>query len=118
MRRGGNFLSRRSETGSFARSISSARENHAANPPRITRRNRGVANAAARAQTPVVCGSQKKIMNICVVIPVFNHANTLPAVARAAQKYFPVIVADDGSTDYPHPPEDTAIVQLEQNHGK
>jgi uncharacterized protein (DUF2062 family) len=57
-------------------------------------------------------------MNVCVVIPVFNHADTLPAVARAAQKHFPVIVADDGSTDHPRPPEDIAVVRLEQNCGK
>ncbi|MGD1088007.1 MAG: DUF2062 domain-containing protein [Verrucomicrobiota bacterium] len=57
-------------------------------------------------------------MNVCVVIPVFNHADTLPAVARAAQKHFPVIVADDGSTDHPRPPEDIAVVRLEQNRGK
>ena len=57
-------------------------------------------------------------MNVCVVIPVFNHADTLPAVARAAQKYFSVIMVDDGSTDNPRLPEDIAVARLEQNRGK
>jgi uncharacterized protein (DUF2062 family) len=57
-------------------------------------------------------------MNVCVVIPVFNHADTLSAVARAAQKHFLVIVADDGSTDNPSLPEDIAVARLEQNRGK
>jgi glycosyltransferase involved in cell wall biosynthesis len=37
--------------------------------------------------------------NICVVIPVFNHALTVERVAREAREYFPVIVVNDGSTD-------------------
>ncbi len=35
----------------------------------------------------------------CILIPVYNHAATLPAVAEAAAEYFPVFVVDDGSSD-------------------
>ncbi len=35
----------------------------------------------------------------CVLIPVYNHASTLPAVVEAAAAQLPVIVVDDGSTD-------------------
>jgi len=37
--------------------------------------------------------------NICLVIPVFNHALTLGQVARAAKAHFPLIVVNDGSSD-------------------
>ncbi|MEI7731123.1 MAG: DUF2062 domain-containing protein [Verrucomicrobiota bacterium] len=37
--------------------------------------------------------------NICVVIPVYNHALTLQRVIRGARAAFPVIVVNDGSTD-------------------
>lgn len=37
-------------------------------------------------------------MKVCVLIPCFNHASTVAAVARSAQEYFPVLVVDDGST--------------------
>jgi uncharacterized protein DUF2062/glycosyl transferase family 2 len=57
-------------------------------------------------------------MKVCIVIPVFNHADTLPAVVHTARKHFPVIVVDDGSTDNPHPTEVIASVRLEQNRGK
>src|SRR5258708_5007525 len=36
---------------------------------------------------------------ICVVIPVYNHGQTVGRVARGAKSSFPVIVVDDGSTD-------------------
>lgn len=35
----------------------------------------------------------------CVVIPVYNHAATLPAVVEGARAFAPVLVVDDGSTD-------------------
>ncbi|MFM2293781.1 MAG: hypothetical protein RLZZ350_194 [Verrucomicrobiota bacterium] len=47
--------------------------------------------------------------NICVLIPVFNHALTVGRVVRAAQKYFPVLVVNDGSTD------DTAKILAAEN---
>ena len=37
--------------------------------------------------------------NICIVIPVFNHALTVGRVVREAKNYFPVIVINDGCTD-------------------
>jgi glycosyltransferase involved in cell wall biosynthesis len=37
--------------------------------------------------------------NICVVIPVFNHALTVGRVVREAKSHFPTIVVNDGSTD-------------------
>ena len=37
-------------------------------------------------------------MKFCVVIPCFNHAATVAAVAQSAQNFCPVIVVDDGST--------------------
>ena len=39
------------------------------------------------------------VPNICVVIPVFNHALTVGHVIAGAKKYFPVLVVNDGSTD-------------------
>jgi glycosyltransferase involved in cell wall biosynthesis len=61
-------------------------------------------------------------VQICVVVPVYNHALTLSAVVRGAQAQFPVIAVNDGSTD------DTAnvlarepgitIVTLDPNRGK
>ncbi len=36
---------------------------------------------------------------ICVLVPVYNHALTVGQVARAARRYYPVVVVDDGSTD-------------------
>ena len=60
--------------------------------------------------------------NICVVIPVYNHALTVGQVARGAKNYFPVLVVNDGSTD------DTGrvlaaetglhVVMLPRNQGK
>lgn len=37
-------------------------------------------------------------MNACIVIPCYNHAATVAAVAHAARAHGPVIVVDDGST--------------------
>jgi uncharacterized protein (DUF2062 family) len=37
--------------------------------------------------------------NICIIIPVFNHALTVGHIVRQAKNYFPVIVVNDGCTD-------------------
>ena len=37
--------------------------------------------------------------NICIVIPVFNHALTVGRVVREAKAWFPVIAVNDGGTD-------------------
>lgn len=39
-------------------------------------------------------------MNIWCVIPVYNHAGTLTDVVRRARQFLPVLVVDDGSTDW------------------
>lgn len=60
--------------------------------------------------------------NICVVIPVYNHAQTVGAVVRAASKYFPVIVVNDGSTDATATvlaaEKDIHVITLARNRGK
>ncbi len=57
-------------------------------------------------------------MNCCVLIPCYNHPTTVAAVAHAAQKYFPVILVDDGSTlPLPELPG-CEIIRLAQNSGK
>jgi len=57
-------------------------------------------------------------MKPCVVIPCFNHAGTVGAVARAALMHAPVIVVDDGSTEVlPELPGGT-LVRLAVNGGK
>ena len=57
-------------------------------------------------------------MKPCVVIPCFNHAATVAAVARAAQAHCPVLVVDDGSTvPLPELPGCTAV-RLQRNSGK
>jgi len=38
-------------------------------------------------------------VRLCVVIPVYNHGATVQKVVRECQRFFPVIVVDDGSTD-------------------
>jgi glycosyltransferase involved in cell wall biosynthesis len=38
-------------------------------------------------------------MNLCVVVPVFNHGLTVARVVSDALRWFPVIAVDDGSTD-------------------
>ena len=57
-------------------------------------------------------------MKFCVVIPCFDHPNTVAAVVRAAQAFCPVLVVDDGST--PPVPANTAetVIRLETNSGK
>ncbi len=57
-------------------------------------------------------------MKPCVLIPCFNHAATVAAVARAALTHCPVIVVDDGSTmTLPELPGCT-VLGLERNRGK
>ncbi len=57
-------------------------------------------------------------MKPCVVIPCFNHAATVAAVARAAQVHCPVLVVDDGSTvSLPEMP-DCTVIRLERHSGK
>jgi hypothetical protein len=54
----------------------------------------------------------------CIVIPCFNHADTVAAVVRAAQAFCPVLVVDDGSTvPLPELPGGT-LLRLEHNRGK
>ncbi len=36
---------------------------------------------------------------VCVIVPVYNHVETLLGVVRGAARHLPVIVVDDGSTD-------------------
>ena len=61
--------------------------------------------------------------SVLVVIPVYNHAATLPAVARSVLAVHPrVLVVDDGSTDMPGhaagglPPEDTGAAPPGEGH--
>ena len=57
-------------------------------------------------------------MKPCILIPCFDHADTVVAVVRAAQAHGPVIVVDDGSAvALPQFPGVT-IVRLERNSGK
>lgn len=42
---------------------------------------------------------RRLLMKLCVLIPSYNHGETLIDVARAAAVFHPVIVVDDGSTD-------------------
>ena len=57
-------------------------------------------------------------MNVCVVIPVFNHADTAGEVTAAASRQFPVIVVDDGSTDGLQLPANVDVLRLPENRGK
>lgn len=57
-------------------------------------------------------------MKFCILIPCYNHPQTVAAVARAAQKFAPVIIVDDGSTlPLPELP-DCEIIRLQKNLGK
>jgi uncharacterized protein (DUF2062 family) len=60
--------------------------------------------------------------NICIVIPVFNHALTVGRVVRAAKNHFPVIVVNDGCTDGTDKilaaETGVTVVTLPQNQGK
>lgn len=57
-------------------------------------------------------------MRVCVIIPCFNHAATVAAVAAPAQKNFPVLVVDDGSTQTLPALTGCDLVRLEKNSGK
>ena len=57
-------------------------------------------------------------MKLCVVIPCFNHPDTVAGVARAAQKFCPVLVVDDGSNPPVPPSTADTIIRLETNSGK
>lgn len=63
-------------------------------------------------------------MNIWCVIPVFNHAGTLADVVRRAREYLPVLVVDDGSTDWTPELQNTLqslganLVRHQRNEGK
>jgi len=57
-------------------------------------------------------------MQICVLIPCFNHGGTVAAVAGAARAHCAVILIDDGSTaPLPELPE-CIVVRLPENRGK
>jgi glycosyltransferase involved in cell wall biosynthesis len=57
-------------------------------------------------------------MKFCVVIPCFNHAATVAAVAQSAKLFCPVIVVDDGSTQPLPELPGCEIIQLGKNSGK
>ena len=61
-------------------------------------------------------------VNICVVIPVYNHELTIQRVVRDARQSFPVIVVNDGSTDGTAKllgsEEGITVVSLPRNEGK
>jgi uncharacterized protein (DUF2062 family) len=57
-------------------------------------------------------------MKFCIIIPCFNHAATISAVARAGQNFCPVIVVDDGSTQPLPELPGCEIIRLEKNSGK
>jgi len=57
-------------------------------------------------------------MNFCVIIPCFDHPTTVAAVALAAQKHFPVLVVDDGSTQPLPALPGCTIIRLDKNCGK
>ena len=57
-------------------------------------------------------------MKLCVVIPCYNHSATVAAVALAALRHAPVIVADDGSTETLPELAGCDVVRLKQNNGK
>lgn len=57
-------------------------------------------------------------MKPCILIPCFNHAATVAAVARAAAAQGPVIVVDDGSTQSLPELPGCDLVRLQRNGGK
>ena len=74
-----------------------------------------VADAATSAQAANVRGFA---MKSCVIIPCYNHPMTVALVAQSAQKFCPVIVMDDGSTQpLPELPGCT-VIRLGKNFGK
>ena len=57
-------------------------------------------------------------MKPCIIIPCYNHPETVAAVALSAQTFGPVLVVDDGSTQpLPAMPGST-VIRLESNSGK
>src|SRR4051812_14790130 len=66
----------------------------------------------------VTSSAERSRMQICVIIPCFNHGGTVAAVARAARAHCPVLVVDDGSTaPLPDLPE-CLMVRRARNDGK
>ncbi len=57
-------------------------------------------------------------MKFCVIIPCFDHPTTVAAVAQSAQKHFPVLVVDDGSTKPLPELPDCTLIRLGKNFGK
>ena len=57
-------------------------------------------------------------MKPCIVIPCYNHAATVAAVARSARESFPVLVVDDGSTAPVPELPDCTLLSLKPNSGK
>lgn len=63
-------------------------------------------------------------MTIWCVIPVFNHAGTLADVVRRAREHLPVLVVDDGSTDWTPELQETLkslgahVIRHQRNEGK
>jgi uncharacterized protein (DUF2062 family) len=60
--------------------------------------------------------------NICIVIPVFNHALTVGRVVREAKNHLPVIAVNDGSSDDTGKmlavETDVIVITLASNQGK
>jgi uncharacterized protein (DUF2062 family) len=57
-------------------------------------------------------------MSACILIPCYNHAGTVAAVARAARAYAPVILVDDGSTEPLPDLPGCDLLRLMPNRGK
>jgi uncharacterized protein (DUF2062 family) len=57
-------------------------------------------------------------MKPCVIIPCFDHAGTVNAVALAARAHCQVLIVDDGSTHPVVEPPGCAMMRLERNRGK
>jgi len=57
-------------------------------------------------------------MKCCVLIPCYNHAATLGAVAAAARAHAPVLIVDDGSTVPIPEVEGCTLLRLPRNQGK
>ncbi len=57
-------------------------------------------------------------MKCCIIIPCFNHPETVVAVARAAQAHCPVLIVDDGSTVPLENVPGCTLMRLERNSGK
>ena len=57
-------------------------------------------------------------MKPCILIPCFNHAATVAAVARSAQAHGPVLIVDDGSTEPLPELSGCTLLRLDRNRGK